>query len=137
MLNVTMPQILLDGVRIRILVGQGKSAGVPRHMRMDWKRQGSRDTRTADNVVNCALPTAVDRDYMAWRLAELGDFVEGVSMGEDAVRLAEAVAQPANIAAALWPVGLVSRRQEDVHTAIPVLEQALALSPPAFHNRLS
>src|SRR5207237_9021918 len=56
---------------------------------------------------------------------------EGVSMGEDAVRLAEAVAQTASIVAALWPAGLVSRRQGDVRTAIPLLEQALALSQTA------
>jgi len=77
------------------------------------------------------LPATLARGYVAWGLSELGDFVEGASMGEDAVRLAEAVAQPASIAAALWPVGLVSRRQGDVHTAISVLEQALALSQTA------
>ena len=52
-------------------------------------------------------------------------------MGEDAMRLAEAVAQPVSITNALWFAGLVSRRQGDVHTAIPVLEQALALSQTA------
>jgi class 3 adenylate cyclase/tetratricopeptide (TPR) repeat protein len=74
------------------------------------------------------LPAAIVRGCMAWGLAELGDFVEGASMGEDAVRLAEAVAQTASIVAALWPAGLVSRRQGDMRTAIPLLEQALALS---------
>jgi tetratricopeptide (TPR) repeat protein len=77
------------------------------------------------------LPAAIVRGYVAWGLAELGDFVEGASMGEEAVRLAEAVAQPASIVAALWPAGLVSRRQGDVRTAIPLLEQALALSQTA------
>ena len=38
------------------------------------------------------LPAALARGYGAWGLAELGDFVEGASMGEDAMRLAEAVA---------------------------------------------
>jgi tetratricopeptide (TPR) repeat protein len=52
-------------------------------------------------------------------------------MGEDAVRLAEAVAQPASIVAALWPAGLVARRQGDVRTAIPLLEQSLTLLPMA------
>jgi tetratricopeptide (TPR) repeat protein len=77
------------------------------------------------------LPAAHARAYVAWGLAELGDFVEGASMGEDALRLAEAVAQTASIGVALWCANLVHRRQGDVHTAIPVLEQALALSQTA------
>jgi tetratricopeptide (TPR) repeat protein len=77
------------------------------------------------------LPAATARGYVAWGLAELGDFVESASMGEDAVRLAEAAAQHASIAAALWLAGLVSRRQGDVHAAIPMLEQSLALSQTA------
>ena len=77
------------------------------------------------------LPAATARGYVAWGLAELGDFVEAASMGEDAVRLAEAVVHPASMAWTLITVGLVSRRQGDVHTAIPVLEQALALSQTA------
>jgi tetratricopeptide (TPR) repeat protein len=77
------------------------------------------------------LPAAHARAYVAWGLAELGDFVEGASMGEDALRLAEAVAQIASIGVALWCANLVHRRQGDVYTAIPVLEQALALSQTA------
>ena len=70
----------------------------------------------------------MSRSHVAWSLAELGDFAEGRSVAEDAMRLAEAVVQPVSITNALWCVGLVSRRQGDVHTAIPGLEQALALS---------
>ena len=36
------------------------------------------------------LPAATSRGYVAWGLAELGDFVEAAGMREDAVRLAEA-----------------------------------------------
>jgi tetratricopeptide (TPR) repeat protein len=75
------------------------------------------------------LPAATARGYVAWSLAELGDFVVAASMGEEAVRLAEAVAQPASIVAALWPAGLVARRQGDLRTAIPLLEQSLTLVP--------
>jgi tetratricopeptide (TPR) repeat protein len=77
------------------------------------------------------LPAATSRGYVAWGLAELGDFVEAASIGEDAVRLAEAAAHHASIAATLWEAGLVSRRQGDVRTAIPRLEQSLALSQTA------
>jgi tetratricopeptide (TPR) repeat protein len=77
------------------------------------------------------LPAATAHGYVAWSLAELGDFVEAASRGEDAVRLAEAAAHPASSAAALWYAGLVHRRQGDVHAAIPMLEQSLALSQTA------
>jgi tetratricopeptide (TPR) repeat protein len=75
------------------------------------------------------LPAATARGYVAWSLAELGDFVKGASMGKDAVRLAEAVEQPPSIVATLWLAGLVARRQGDLHTAIPLLEQSLTYFP--------
>jgi tetratricopeptide (TPR) repeat protein len=74
------------------------------------------------------LPAAIHRGFVAWGLVELGDFAAGTGMGEDAVRLSETVAHPASMAAALWFAGLVSCRQGDVHTAIRLLEQGLALS---------
>jgi DNA-binding NtrC family response regulator/tetratricopeptide (TPR) repeat protein len=77
------------------------------------------------------LPAVNSRRYMAWSLAELGGFAEGRGVAEDAVRLAEAVSQPFSIALALMGVGLLARRQGDVHTAIPVLERGLALSQSA------
>ena len=53
-LNVAMPQIMLDSTRIQVSVGEVKAAGVPQHVRMDRKGQGSGFTRPADNVVNRA-----------------------------------------------------------------------------------
>ena len=77
------------------------------------------------------LPAALARSHAASGLAELGDFVEGAKMAQDGLQLAEVIAQPTSIANALWCVGMVPRRQGDVHTAIPILEQALALSQSA------
>ena len=75
-----------------------------------------------------ALPAVSSRGHAAWCLAELGSFAEGIGVGEDAVRLAETADQPYSITLALMAVGLLSRRQGDVHTATPVLERGLALS---------
>jgi tetratricopeptide (TPR) repeat protein len=77
------------------------------------------------------LPAVIFRGFVAWGLAELGDFAEGASMGEDAMRLAEAVAHPTSTAVALWFIGLVYCRQGKVDTATRVLEQGLALSQTA------
>jgi class 3 adenylate cyclase/tetratricopeptide (TPR) repeat protein len=78
-----------------------------------------------------ALPAVTARRYAAFCLAELGEIPEGRSVGEDAVRLAEAVEHPYSIVLALGPVGVLCRRQGEIHTAIPVLERGLALCQSA------
>ena len=52
------------------------------------------------------LPRTCSR---AWCLAELGDFAEGAGIGEEALRLAEAVAQPNSMLIVLYGVGLCYR----------------------------
>jgi tetratricopeptide (TPR) repeat protein len=74
------------------------------------------------------LPAVTARGYVAWCLAERGDFPEGCGVGEDAVRLAEAAAHPLSMAAALMFVGVLYGRQGHVHQAIPRLARALGLS---------
>jgi tetratricopeptide (TPR) repeat protein len=74
------------------------------------------------------LPAMTARGYVAWCLAEQGDFPEGSRVGEEAVRLAAAAEHPLSMAAALMFIGFLYRRQGDVHKAIPILEQGLVLS---------
>jgi DNA-binding winged helix-turn-helix (wHTH) protein/tetratricopeptide (TPR) repeat protein len=74
------------------------------------------------------LPALVSRGQGALSLAELGSFADARSLVEDALRLAEVVAQPYQIASTRRYVGMVYRRQGRFHQAIPVLEQCLALS---------
>jgi tetratricopeptide (TPR) repeat protein len=74
------------------------------------------------------LPAMTARGYVAWCLAEQGDFPAGSRVGEDAVQLAEAAKHPLSMAAARMFVGVLYRRRGQVHKAIPILEQALALS---------
>jgi hypothetical protein len=47
---------VLNGARIGVLVSQVKAAGVPQHVRMDRKGQGSGFTRSADHVVERPAP---------------------------------------------------------------------------------
>ncbi len=77
------------------------------------------------------LPAVISRGYVSLGLAEIGGFVEGAGVEEEALRLAEAAEQPFSIAAALTFVGLLYRRQGDVQQAIPTLERSLALSQTA------
>jgi tetratricopeptide (TPR) repeat protein len=82
------------------------------------------------------LPAVASRGYVAWSLAELGDFAEGTGVAADAVRIAEAAEQPYSIVFALVQVGLLCRRQGALHTAIPTLERSLRLSQTADIPRL-
>jgi tetratricopeptide (TPR) repeat protein len=84
-----------------------------------------------------ALPAVLSRSYEAWSLAELGDFTEGSVVGDDAVRIAEAVEQPYSIAIALVWGGVFSRRQGDISKAIPMLQRSLALCQTANMPLLS
>ena len=60
----------------------------------------------SDALASPLFPGLTSRGYVAWCLAELGDFAEGAGIGEEAVRLAEAVAQPNSMISVLCCVGL-------------------------------
>jgi len=77
------------------------------------------------------FPASLGRGYVAWCLAELGDFAPGAGIGEEAIRLAEAVAHPNSIVVVLYYVGLCYRRQGVLQKAIPLLERGLALTQSA------
>jgi class 3 adenylate cyclase/tetratricopeptide (TPR) repeat protein len=77
------------------------------------------------------FPSLLGRGYGALCLAEQGRFAEGAGIGEEAVRLAEAVAQPNSMIIVLYSVGLCYRRQGVLQKAIPMLERGLALSQSA------
>jgi predicted ATPase len=53
------------------------------------------------------LPAVHDRRWLAWCHAELGTFAEGRILGEEGLRIAEAVAHPASLMAAYDGLGLL------------------------------
>ena len=63
--------------------------------------------------------------YLAWSLAELGEFAEATRRTEEALRLAEALENPLALIMACMGVGMVHLRQGNALTAMPALEQAL------------
>jgi class 3 adenylate cyclase/tetratricopeptide (TPR) repeat protein len=77
------------------------------------------------------LPAVISRGYVCIGLAEIGDFVEGAGVAEEALRLAEAAEQPFSMASALIFGGILSRRQGVLHTATTVLERGLGLCQSA------
>jgi tetratricopeptide (TPR) repeat protein len=71
------------------------------------------------------LPTVLSRTYLAWCHAELGTFAEGRTLGEEGLRIAEAVAHPGSLMYAYYGIGLLSLRQGDLPRALPRLERAI------------
>jgi class 3 adenylate cyclase/tetratricopeptide (TPR) repeat protein len=82
------------------------------------------------------LPAVATRSYLAWCHAELGTFTEGQTLGEEGLRIAEAVAHPASLMFASRGLGLLALRQGDLPKALPRLEQAIGIcrdtDMPAF-----
>jgi predicted ATPase len=77
------------------------------------------------------LPAVGSRAWLAVCHAELGMFAEGSAFGEEGLRIAEAMEQPASIMRAYWGVGLLSLRQGDLPRTLPRLEQAVSICQDA------
>ena len=73
------------------------------------------------------LPAVVSRTWLGVCHAELGTFAEGRALGEEGLRIAEAVAHPGSLVMASWGAGLLSLRQGDLPRALPLLERAVGL----------
>ncbi|HSF29096.1 MAG TPA: tetratricopeptide repeat protein [Candidatus Tectomicrobia bacterium] len=77
------------------------------------------------------LPAVLSRAYLAVCYAELGMFVEGRALGEEGLRIAEAVAHPGSLMRAYHGLGLLALRQGDLPSALPRLERALGICQDA------
>jgi tetratricopeptide (TPR) repeat protein len=61
----------------------------------------------------------------------LGTFAEGRALGDEGLRIAEAVDHPTSLAFASWKIGLLALRQGNLPTALPWLEQAVGICQEA------
>src|SRR5262249_35014880 len=77
------------------------------------------------------LPTVQSRAWLALCYAELGIFSEGRALGEEGLRIAEAVAHPGSLMHASWGIGLLALRQGDLPRALPLLERAVGICQDA------
>ena len=77
------------------------------------------------------LPAVTSRTFLSLCLAEVGLFAEGVAVGEEGLRIAEAVQHPGSLVGAYRSVGHPYHRQGDLHQALPVLERAVSLCEDA------
>jgi tetratricopeptide (TPR) repeat protein len=72
-------------------------------------------------------PAVLCRADLAACHAELGTFPEGRAVGDDGLRVAEAIDSPGSLMFALWGRGLVSLAQGDLHKALPPLQRAVGI----------
>jgi class 3 adenylate cyclase/tetratricopeptide (TPR) repeat protein len=71
-----------------------------------------------------AFPSVFSRCYMAFSLADLGEFAEAISVAEESVRIAEEADTAHSQVIASHSLGLVYLCKGDLDHAIPVLDQA-------------
>jgi tetratricopeptide (TPR) repeat protein len=77
------------------------------------------------------LPAVMSHAFLARCHAELGTFAEGSILGEEGLRIAEAVAHPVSLMRASWGIGLLALHQGDLPRALPLLDQALDICQDA------
>jgi class 3 adenylate cyclase/tetratricopeptide (TPR) repeat protein len=75
-----------------------------------------------------ALPSVMSRTYLAWSLAELGNFAGGFAFAEEGLEIAEAVGEPLSCIAGYSGLGALHLRRGDFEKAIPLFERGHLLS---------
>jgi class 3 adenylate cyclase/tetratricopeptide (TPR) repeat protein len=83
--------------------------------------------RQRERFGQTTLPAVLSRTYLAMCHAELGMFAKGRVLGEEGLRIAEAVEHPAALLHACHGIGMLSLCQGDLPRALPLLARALGL----------
>jgi class 3 adenylate cyclase/tetratricopeptide (TPR) repeat protein len=73
------------------------------------------------------LPAVQSRAFLAACHGELGTFAEGSALGEEGLRIAEAVGHPSSLMWAHYGIGLLALRQGHLPRALARLEQATGI----------
>jgi tetratricopeptide (TPR) repeat protein len=73
------------------------------------------------------FPAAICHSYLAWILAERGEFSQAITPGREGVHIAEMVDHPYSLAYACWGFAFAHVARGDLSEAARLLERALAL----------
>jgi tetratricopeptide (TPR) repeat protein len=88
-------------------------------------------TRRRERFGELVFPAVFSRAWPAVCHAELGTFAQGRAIGEEGLRIAEAVDHPGSLLLASWGIGLLILCQGDLPRALPLLERAVGLCQEA------
>jgi len=83
--------------------------------------------RAAERFGEPGPPAQFARAFLGWSLAELGRFDEAVAVGEESLRMAQAIDEPFALMHGYFGTGIPYLARGDVARAIPPLERGLAL----------
>ena len=83
--------------------------------------------RSHDSFGVAIRPSVFARGFLAWSMAELGQFAEAEEIAQDALRLAEIIGHPQTVAAGLLAVGTFHVKRGDVGRAVAPFERAREL----------
>lgn len=128
-LATTTGDVVLYALANYYLGGAYKAQG-DYHRAIDCHRQtvASLDgARRYERFGEILPPAVLSRARLAWCHAELGTFAEGRTLGEEGLRIAEALADPVSLLFASWGVGLLALRQGDFPRALPLLERGMGI----------
>ena len=73
------------------------------------------------------FPSVLSGSYLAWTLAEQGDFVNGLLHGQEAVRVADATDHRYSLILASWRLACLYDVKGEIQSTTPLLERALGL----------
>ena len=76
-------------------------------------------------------PAVSSRTLLVVCHGELGAFAAGRVLGEEGLRIAEAMAHPASLMYGYWGLGLLALYQGDLQGALPALERAIRICQDA------
>jgi class 3 adenylate cyclase/tetratricopeptide (TPR) repeat protein len=100
----------------------------------DYRQAIERLERIAVWLGGKPLPARVDLPsdlapmaILVWSKAQVGAFAEGITIGQEVIRIAEVDNRPFRLTVAYYAVGSLYRLKGDFPQAIPLLERALAL----------
>jgi tetratricopeptide (TPR) repeat protein len=83
-------------------------------------------------------PSIVSRTWLAWSLAEVGAFAEGVFRAEEGIKIAEEIDHLYSLFHAYWGIGIPLLRKGDFLRAIMFLERSRSIAQighlPFMHN---
>jgi class 3 adenylate cyclase/tetratricopeptide (TPR) repeat protein len=88
-------------------------------------------TRRHERFGQAILPAVISRVHLVQCHVELGTFAEGNILGDEGLRIADAVAHPGSLMLAYYGTGLLALREGDLPRALPRLERAVVLCQDA------